>query len=179
MSDGGQAAVRPGSCCAALAAANQPPPPGGIRRRIVLRSCSSSCSTSSSSSCSFSYSSLPPQPTCTRKKHMHAHVHTGSSPAQSLTFTSWFFSLCSHPRPQIQPQLPPASPLSFLGLLFAPPKADGLTSFWLGARLFAHRPKLGPELWSDSAHHRLRGRFLPSSHASSSLFSGISCGTHM
>lgn len=100
----------------------------GITLRIVLRSCSSSCSTSSSSSCSFSYSSLPPQPTCTRKKHMHAHVHIGSSPSspvQSLTFTSWFFSLCSHPpkppNPLIQPQLPPASPVSFLGLLFAPP----------------------------------------------------------
>lgn len=139
----------------------------------------------------------PPAPFPTPPSLLNQHAHAKNTcthtctpapppppppppPSPSLSPLGFSLYAVTPPPPNTTSTPPRLTPL-LPGTLVCPPapQADGLTSFWLAARLFAHRPKLGPELWSDSAHHRLRGRFLPSSHASSSLFSGISCGTHM
>lgn len=147
-----------------------------------------------------------PQTTCTRK-HMHAHMHIctdvepPSAPAAPRLASpclppslppsfDLLFCLCSHSDPQLQPQ--PSPPTSRDCCILSPPEfSEGFPcAAWRACRFqwscrrgrSLGRVRLGPELSADSSSilqdPQLRGRLLPSSHASSSFFTGISCWTH-
>lgn len=148
---------------------------------------------------------LLPQTTCTRK-HMHAHMHIctdvepPSAPAAPclappclppspppLTYYSVYAVTLT---PNYNLNLPPyfpgllflVSPWVFRGLPCAVSLASTPLSAVLSAWSLTGRVRLGPELSVDSPSAprdpQLRGRLLPSSHASSSFFTGISCWTH-
>lgn len=126
------------------------------------------------------------------REHMHAHMHIctdvepPSAPAASCLASPCLppsplnptldplFCLCSHSDPQLQPQ--PAPPPSWDCCFISPwvnrgsPCAVGLVSMPPSVVGSQQAPPPPPS--------QLRGRFLPSSHASSSFFTGISCWTH-